>query len=441
MKKTYYMHTANQIHRSQIFMYTAAMNKLLPQLKKAKAAAKTVNVLPHAKRQQALKNLAAGLRASAKAIVRANAKDVALFDATDPMRDRLLLTEERVEGMAKEIDGIIALKDPVGQTYDHRRRHGLELHRKRVPLGVIGIIYESRPNVTTDVTGICLKSGNVVILKGGKEAKHSYRALMKVIHAALSKAGIDKNAVQMIDPTNRALVTDLITADGYIDLVIPRGSQGLINFVRDTATVPALETGAGVCHTFVDKTAPLKKSATIIFNAKTQRPTVCNALDTALVHKSIARKLLPLMAKQLQTMNVEIFADAPSYTILKSHYPTKLLKKAKPADFGREFLSQRMSVKIVSGIEEAIEHINTYSSKHSEAILTNTAKHKQLFQALVDAAVVYTNASTRFSDGAMFGLGSEIGNSTQKMHARGPMGPAEMTTYKWIVTGKYTPRP
>ncbi|MEK7620638.1 MAG: glutamate-5-semialdehyde dehydrogenase [Patescibacteria group bacterium] len=417
------------------------MNKLLPQLKRAKAAAKTVNNLPHAKRQQFLKNLATGLRTNTTTILLANTKDVAGFDPTDPMRDRLLLTPERIEGMAREIEGLIALKDPIGKIYDARKRHGLTLHRQRVPMGVVGIIYESRPNVTTDVTAICLKSGNVVILKGGKEAQYSYKALMWVIHSALTKAGITKDAVQMIDPTKRELVTDLLTADGYIDLVVPRGSQGLIDFVRTTATVPVIETGAGVCHTFVDNTANLKKSAVVVFNAKTQRPSVCNALDTALVHKSIARKFLPLMAEQLKTMNVEIYADVPSYAILQKHYPKKLLEKAKPADFGREFLSQRMSVKLVSGIDQAIEHINTYSSKHSEAILTNTSKHKQLFQQLVDAAVVYTNASTRFSDGAIFGLGSEIGNSTQKMHARGPMGPAEMTTYKWIVTGHYTPRP
>ncbi len=417
------------------------MNHLLPLLKRAKTAAKTVNVLSHAKRQQALKNLAAGLRHNVHTLLRANAKDVAVFDHTDPMRDRLLLTAERIHGMASEIDGLIALPDPIGQTYDARKRYGLTLHRKRVPIGVVGIIYESRPNVTTDVTGICIKSGNVVLLKGGKEAMHSYNALMKIIHQALTNAGITKNAVQMIDPTRRELVTELLTAEGYIDLVIPRGGQGLIHFVRATATVPVIETGAGVCHTFVDVSANLKKSAAVVFNAKTQRPSVCNALDTLLVHKKIARPFLPLVADLLRSKNVEIYADPDSHAILKKHYPRKLLKKARATDFGREFLSQRLSVKTVSGVEEAITHIASYSSKHSESILTNTAAHKKLFQELVDAAVVYTNASTRFSDGAVFGLGSEIGISTQKMHARGPMGPAEMTTYKWIVTGNYTARP
>lgn len=416
------------------------MNTLLPQLKKAQAAARVVNVLPHTTRQRILKHLAAGLRANTAAILRANAKDVAACDPANPMRDRLLLTRDRIDGMAQEIEAIIAMPDPIGQTYDHRTRHGLELHKVRVPLGVIGVIYESRPNVTTDVAGICIKSGNAALLKGGKEAQHSYAALFTVIQRALTKAGVTKDAVQMIDPTQRELVEDLITADRYVDLLVPRGGQGLIHYIRTNATVPVIETGAGVCHTFVDSTANLSKSATVVFNAKTQRPSVCNSLDTLLVHKDIAKTFLPRVAALLQTKEVEIFADAASYAVLKNHYPKALLKKAAAADFGREFLSQRMSVKVVRNIDEAIEHIHTYSSKHSEAILTNTAAHKKLFQTVIDAAVVYTNASTRFSDGAVFGLGAEIGISTQKMHARGPMGPAEMTTYKWVATGHYNAR-
>jgi glutamate-5-semialdehyde dehydrogenase len=399
-----------------------------------------VNVLPHATRQRILKQLAAGLRANTAAILRANAKDVAACDPANPMRDRLLLTRERIDGMAQEIEAIIAMPDPIGQTYDHRTRHGLELHKVRVPLGVIGVIYESRPNVTTDVAGICIKSGNAALLKSGKEAQHSYAALFTVIQRALTKAGVTKDAVQMIDPTQRELVEDLITADRYVDLLVPRGGQGLIHYIRTNATVPVIETGAGVCHTFVDSTANLSKSATVVFNAKTQRPSVCNSLDTLLVHKDIAKTFLPRVAALLQTKEVEIFADAASYAVLKNHYPKALLKKAAAADFGREFLSQRMSVKVVRNIDEAIEHIRTYSSKHSEAILTNTAAHKKLFQTVIDAAVVYTNASTRFSDGAVFGLGAEIGISTQKMHARGPMGPAEMSTYKWVATGHYNAR-
>lgn len=414
---------------------------LLPVLQKAKQAAQTVATLSHKKRLQILSFLASGLRRDTAAIVRANVRDVALFDESDPMRDRLMLTPGRIEGMSREIEGLIDLPDPVGVVFDRRRRHGLELHRVRVPFGVIGVIYESRPNVTTDVAAICLKSGNVVLLKGGEEAVHSYRALMSVIHAALQKSGVDINAVQMVDPHKRELVQQLITAEGYVDLVIPRGSQRLIRFIRDTATVPFIETGAGVCHTFVDASAKLQRSAEIIFNAKTQRPSVCNALDTALVHRAIYKKFLPLVALLLKQKRVEIFADLRSYRALVSVYPKELLHHARSSDFGREFLSQAMSMKVVGSVEEAVAHINRYSSKHSEAILSDDQKNIRLFQSMVDAAVVYANASTRWSDGAQFGLGSEIGNSTQKMHARGPMGPAEITTYKWVVTGRYTPRP
>lgn len=417
------------------------MISIASQLQRAQRAKQSVQLLPHATRQRFLKLLAQGLRRQTKHILRGNAKDVAAFDTSDPMRDRLLLTPARIDGMAKEVEGLLAIPDPIGQLYDQRTRHGLQLCRKRVPLGVIGVVYESRPNVTTDVTAICIKSGNVVILKGGREAQHSYAVLLRVIQTALRQAGIDPYAVQMLEPTKRELVQQLITANGLVDVVIPRGSQRLIEAVRSAATVPVIETGAGVCHTFVDATAKLPAAARVVFNAKTQRPSVCNALDTALVHQKIARPFLHLLAPLLAQKNVEIFADATSWRILRPWYPAALLQHTRPADFGREFLSQKMSIKVVRDVHEAIAHIQKYSSKHSEAILTNTAAHKQLFINLVDAAVVYVNSSTRFSDGAMFGLGSEIGNSTQKLHARGPMGPAEMTTYKWIVVGNYTPRP
>ncbi|MDO8435738.1 MAG: glutamate-5-semialdehyde dehydrogenase [bacterium] len=416
------------------------MTQFQKQLTNAQKAAVSVGQLSHAKRNAAIAAIARDLRVHAKDIMAANSRDLAAFSKTDPMADRLLLNSERIEDMAAELEGLTKLQDPIGQTYDHRTRAGLKLYRKRVPIGVIGVVYESRPNVTSDTAGICLKSGNVVLLKGGKEGRHSYETIVRIIHNALKKTGVDPNAVQLINPTDRSLVKKLITAHGLVDLVIPRGSQQLINFVRANATVPVIETGAGVCHTFVDDSAKLEASAKIIFNAKTQRPSVCNALDTLLVHQHIAKQFLPLVAKLLITKKVELFCDPPSFAILKKHYPTHLLKRARPADFGKEFLSLKMSIKIVSGINAAIEHIAKYSSKHSEAILTQTAAHKKLFTDLVDAAVVYTNASTRFSDGAVFGLGSEIGISTQKLHARGPMGPAELTTYKWIVSGNYTTR-
>lgn len=416
------------------------MKSILPILKKAKQASLEINNSSHIQRKKILNDISKGLIDNQREILRANAKDLAFFDVDNPLRDRLLLNKERIKGMASELRSLVNLPDPIGEIFDCRKRSGLKICRKRVPLGVVAVVYESRPNVTTDVAGICLKSGNAAILKGGKEAKNSYQVLVRIIQSALKKNNLDPNAVQMIDPTNRSLVKELITADQYVDLIIPRGSAGLINFVRTNSTVPTIETGAGVCHTFIDATANLKKSVKVVFNAKTQRVSVCNALDTALIHKKIVSKFLSMMAKKLLEKEVEIFADESSYKILSKIYPKKLIKKAKKSDFGREFLSQKMSVKIVSGINEAIEHISTYSSKHSEAILTGSEKNKNKFLELVDAAVIYVNASTRFSDGAVFGLGAEIGISTQKMHARGPMGAAEITTYKWVVEGNYSIR-
>ena len=394
----------------------------------------------HSQRILALKNLVKELRKNKKIILEANAKDQKNISLEDEMRDRLLLTNERIESMAREIENLIKMPDPIGKIFDCRDNLGLKICKKKVPIGVIGVIYESRPNVTTDVAAICIKSGNAVILKGGKEARESYLVIHKLIDKALSLSKLDKNIVQFIDPKTKDAVLDIISANKLIDLIIPRGSSNLINFVRDNATVPVIETGAGVCHTYVDNGAKLDLSAEIIFNAKTQRPSVCNALDTALIHKNIAKEFLPKIAKLLIKRNVIIFADTESLKILKNLYPENLLKPAKTSDFGCEFLSQRMSIKIVSDINEAIEFINKHSSKHSEAILTENKKNAIKFLQEIDAAVVYVNASTRFSDGAIFGLGSEIGVSTDKIHARGPMGPNEMTTYKWIVTGKYNTR-
>ncbi len=397
-------------------------------------------LLPHSKRILILKNLAKELRKNKKKIIKANLKDLKKISKTNLMRDRLLLNDTRIEGMAKEIESLIKLKDPIGEIFDCRERLGLKICRRKVPIGVIGIIYESRPNVTTDVAGICIKSGNAVVLKGGKDGRESYIALHKLIKKALLSSGADSEAIQFIDPKIKNAVSDILSANGLVDLIIPRGSSGLINFVRENATIPVIETGAGVCHTYVDDEAKLPQSARIIFNAKTQRPSVCNALDTALINKKIAKEFLPKMAKLLKEKEVEIFADTESFKILKKSYPKNLLKVAKKSDFGREFLSQKMSVKIVSSIEEAIKFIDKYSSKHSEAILTENKNKAVKFLREVDAAVVYVNASTRFSDGAVFGLGSEIGISTDKIHARGPMGAREMTTYKWIVSGKYSVR-
>src|SRR5258708_1484852 len=417
------------------------MNKNIEkQLKKAKNASLAFSILPHSKRILVLKNICSGLRENKKLIIETNAKDLKKIKKDNPMRDRLVLNEERIENMAKEIEQLIKMPDPLGEIFDCREHLGLKICKKRVPIGVIGIIYESRPNVTTDVAAICIKSGNSVVLKGGRDGRESYIILHHIIKEALKKAGANPDVVQLIDQKIKDGVLDIIGANGLVDIVIPRGSSGLINFVRENATVPVIETGAGVCHTFVDNSAKLSKSAEIIFNAKTQRPSVCNALDTALIHKNIAREVLAMMAGLLEKKGVEIFADSESYKIMDAHYPQKFLKKAKQSDFGREFLSQKMSVKIVGNIEEAIKFINYHSSKHSEAILTENNPHAQKFLDEVDAAVVYVNASTRFSDGAVFGLGSEIGISNGKIHARGPMGAREMTTYKWIVKGNYNTR-
>ncbi len=417
------------------------MNKnILKQLNNAKRASMLFGLLPHAQRILILKNLVKELRKNKKIIIRANSKDSKKISQNNPMRDRLVLNNVRIEGMIKEIEGLLKMPDPIGEIFDCRDRFRLKICRKRVSIGVIGVIYESRPNVTTDVAAICIKSGNAVILKGGKEARESYIVLHRIIRRALILSKVNPEVVQFIDPKIKNAVSDIISANGLVDVIIPRGSSSLINFVRKNATVPIIETGAGVCHTYVDDEALLDASAKIILNAKTQRPSVCNALDTVLIHKKVAKEFLPKMAKLLKEKKVEIFADTGSFKILKNIYPKNLLKTAKTSDFGREFLSQKMSVKIVSNIDEAIKFINKYSSKHSEAILTENKNRSDRFLKEIDAAVVYVNASTRFSDGAIFGLGSEIGVSTDKIHARGPMGPKEMTTYKWIVSGKYNTR-
>ena len=417
------------------------MNKIiLKQLNNAKKASAPFGLLSHAKRILILKNLAKELRKNKKIIIKTNLKDLKKIAQNDPMRDRLVLNNMRIEEMVKEIKSLIKMPDPVGEIFDCRERFGLKICRKRVPIGVVGIIYESRPNVTTDVAAICIKSGNAVILKGGKDARESNILLHKIIRRALILSEVDPEIIQFIDPKIKKAALDIISANGLVDVIIPRGSRELINFVRENSTVPVIETGAGVCHTFVDESAKLDLSAKIIFNAKTQRPSVCNALDTLLVHKKIIQEFLPKVAKLLAEKKVEIFADAESFKILKNIYPKNLLKVAKDSDFGREFLSQKMSLKIVADINEAVKFIQKYSSKHSEAILTENKKNAERFLREIDAAVVYVNASTRFSDGAVFGLGSEIGISTDKIHARGPMGPNEMTTYKWIVSGKYNTR-
>ena len=414
--------------------------KILKQLKNAKAAEETFGLLSLSKRNKILKNLARLIKKNKKSILSANTKDLKRMKKDDPMYDRLVLNDKRIEGMIKEINNLSKMPDPIGEIFDERKGPGIEIKKKRVPLGVVAVIYESRPNVTTDVAAICIKSGNVAVLKGGKEARESSLALHKLIQKSLEESRVSKEAVQLIDPKIKNAAESIISADGWIDLIVPRGSERLIKFVRENAIVPVIETGAGVCHTFVDESAKLDDSAKIIFNAKTERPSVCNALDTAVIHEKISEKFIPKMAQLLSKKDVEIFADSKSYKILEKVYPVKLLRRAQESDFGKEFLSLKMSVKIVSDFNEALRFIKKYSSHHSEAILTENKKNAERFLKEIDAATVYVNASTRFSDGAIFGLGSEIGISTSKLHARGPMGPKEMTTYKWLVSGKYSVR-
>jgi len=318
--------------------------------------------------------------------------------------------------------------------------NGLCIGKKRVPLGVIAAIYESRPNVTVDIACLCLKSGNAVVLRGGKETVRSNRALAGILRQALADAGAPVEAVQLIEDTDRAVVGELLKMRDCIDLVVPRGGEGLISFVRSNATMPVIAGGIGVCHTFVDRTAELSKAVDIVYNAKVQRPTVCNALDTILVHKDVAKIFLPLMASALAKADVELRCDAAALEILRPH-PGLTLKPAVPDDWGREFLALIAAVKVVNSLDEAIEHIARYGSGHTEAILTEDYTSAMRFLNEVDAAAVMVNASTRFTDGGQFGLGAEVGISTQKMHARGPMGLKEITSYKWICLGSGHIRP
>ncbi len=357
------------------------------------------------------------------------------------MLDRLMLNESRLEGIAADTKAVAALPDPVGDVYEMRTMpNGLQIGKKRVPIGVIGAIYESRPNVTVDIASLCLKSGNAIILRGGKETINSNTAIVKVIQGACKRAGMPAGCVQFIDDTDRALVDEMLKMNDVIDLIIPRGGSGLIRSVAAKATMPVVTGGIGVCHTYIDKSADVKMAVDIVYNAKVQRPTVCNALDTVLVHADIAETYLPEMAAELSKAGVELHCDEASLTILKSTQGLKLIN-AEKSDWGREFLALIAAIKVVNSLDEALEHIEKYGSGHSEAIITEDYQNAMRFLNEVDAAAVYVNASTRFTDGSQFGLGAEVGISTQKMHARGPMGLKELTTYKWIVFGTGQVRP
>lgn len=424
------------------------MNSAIAELeakgRAAKEASKRLAYLSTDIKNRALNNISRDLLARKGEILAANREDYKEAETSGMsvhMLDRLMLNESRLEAIASDVLNVAALPDPVGEVFDMRTRpNGLQIGKKRVPLGVIGAIYESRPNVTIDISSLCLKSGNAVLLRGGKEAIRSNSALAGVVQDASLNAGMPNGTVQFVENTDRALVDHMLTMSNVIDLIIPRGGAGLIRSVAEKATMPAVTGGIGVCHTYVDKSADVDKAVAIAYNAKVQRPTVCNALDTLLVHADVAGSYLPLIAAEWAKASVEIRCDERALAVLKRQSGLKLVPAADE-DWGKEFLSLIAAIKVVDSFDEALEHIEHYGSGHSEAIVTEDYSAAMRFLDEVDAACVYVNASTRFTDGAQFGLGTEVGISTQKFHARGPLGLKELTTYKWIILGSGQVRP
>lgn len=406
-----------------------SIQKALINANKAKTALQN---LSETQLKKLLYAISDAIIANEAAILKANAKDLAAKDPDDPKNDRLMLNPQRLKNIAAAIKNIAKLPDPSNQTLLKKTLpNGLKLKKISVPLGVVGAIYESRPNVTYDIAALCLRSRNACVLKGSSDAQHTNKVSVNLIHKILKEFGLNTATVTLLPP-EREVVQEMFTATRYLDVLIPRGSEGLINFVRQNSLVPVIETGAGVCHIYVEKEADLKKAVNIVVNAKVSRPSVCNAVDAILVDKAIAPEFLSQVAPKLGEYQVEIFADASAYKILKG-YPH--LQKAKAEDFGREFLSLKCAVKVVSGMDEALDHIATYSTRHSEAIVSKNKKACERFVKEVDAAAVYTNASTRFTDGEEFGLGAEIGISTQKLHARGPFALEKLVTEKWVLEG------
>ncbi len=410
---------------------------------RAKAAARSLATVSTVTKNTALQAIAAQLRADMDAILAANEQDVA--DArtnglSAALIDRLRLTPERLQAIAADVEHVITLADPVGERFDVRMLpNGLHLHRRRVPIGVVGVIYESRPNVTVDVACLCLKTGNAVILRGGKETTRSNAVLVAAIRRALATAGLPDDAVQVITDPSRERVVELLRMDQYVDMIIPRGGAGLHQFCREHATIPVITGGVGVCHMFVDATANIEQALPVIHNAKVQRPSACNALDTLLVERVIAPQLLPRVAADLAAVGVELRADAEAFPLLSTAAPN--IVPATASDWNTEFLALVLAVRVVDGLDEALEHIWRYSTGHSDAILTTDASAAARFIEEVDSAAVFVNASTRFNDGGQFGLGAEVAVSTQKTHARGPMALQELTTYKWVVEGNGHVRP
>lgn len=398
----------------------------------AKSAARVLGVNQE-KKDAALQAIAAALRAQTEEILEANAIDLQNGEAsgmTKALMDRLRLTAERVEGMAQGVDEIVALKDPIGTVLEgHRLPNGLCIEKIRVPMGVIGIIYEARPNVTADAAALCLKAGNTMILRGGKEAFHSNQCITNVMRNAVESVGLPADCIQLVQDTSRESAKEMMGLTAYLDVLIPRGGAGLIRSVVENSRVPVIQTGAGNCHTYVDEFADVEMAADIIYNAKTQRPSVCNAMETLLVHEAIAAKALPVIKAKLDEKNVEIRGCEKTCAILTDAVP------ATEKDWGTEYLDYILAVRVVDSIEAAMDHIAQYTTGHSECIITESYRRANQFTEQVDCAAVYVNASTRFTDGGMFGMGAEIGISTQKLHARGPMGLEQLTSTKFIVRG------
>lgn len=405
----------------------------------AKSASRKLAASDAATRNAALEAIAAGLEAHVDEILAANERDISAARQSglgEHIIDRMVLNPERVAAMATACREIAAMSDPIGAVLEERvMPNGLNIQRVSVPLGVIGVIYESRPNVTIDITALCVKSGNSVILRGGKEAFEANSVLARVAQEAVQGAGLPADCIQFVASTDRELVGEMLQMDRYIDLVIPRGSAELVRFVGETATMPAITGGVGVCHTYVDEAADLDKALKVVLNAKTERPTVCNAMDTLLVHSAVAAEFLPQLAKAFGVSGVEMRADSRAMEFLSALVDGQHVVPAREDDFGTEFLALIAAVKVVNSIDDAMDHIAEYGSGHSEAILTEDTATAERFLAEVDAAAVFANTSTYFNDGGQFGLGAEVAISTSKLHARGPMSLREITTYKWVVRG------
>lgn len=398
-------------------------------------ASRDLSLLTNIEIDKILLELADAVVNNMENLLEENQKDLELMSADDPRFDRLKLSPTRIVDIANDINKVAALPNPLGAILSETEMpNGLQISKIRVPLGVVGVIYEARPNVTLDVFTLCFKTGNICILKGGSDAEFSNKAILKVIHHVLAAHNLNTNFVTLL-PSDREATHALLQATGFVDVLIPRGSQQLINYVRLNSKIPVIETGAGIVHVYFDAQGDLQKGKAIILNSKTRRVSVCNALDCLLIHKDRLSDL-PELLEPLKDHHVEIYADEQAFKSLDGKYPVHLLKVARPAHFGTEFLDYKMAVKTVEDINEALDYISDHSSKHSEAIISESPQHIELFLNQVDAAAVYANASTAFTDGGQFGLGAEIGISTQKLHARGPMGLEELTSYKWLVRGE-----